>query len=74
MHARTTCLSLRSGVLNRPQAAAKIDAELAPGAVVVDYTGALVSRLARGSLLVVEAVATSWGEVSMHVCVMGPEQ
>lgn len=56
------------------QAAAKAQSELAPGAVVVDYTGGLVSRLARGTLLAVQEVAASWGTVRMHACVMGPAE
>ncbi|KAI8470449.1 MAG: hypothetical protein J3K34DRAFT_509624 [Monoraphidium minutum] len=56
------------------RAAAKAQSELAPGAVVVDYTGGLVSRLGRGRLLAVQEVAVSWGTVRMHACVMGPAE
>lgn len=52
------------------QAAAKIAAELAPGSVVVDYTGAVTRRLP-GALLAVQEVETSWGPVRMHAWLLG---
>jgi hypothetical protein len=56
------------------QAAAKAAAELAVGSVVVDYTGAVVGRLAaagRCRVLAVEAGApTSWGAARMHAGVV----
>ena len=53
------------------QAAAKIAAELAPGAVVVDYTGRLVKRL-QGRTLAVLNVPTSWRTAHMHVLLHRP--
>jgi hypothetical protein len=56
-----------------PQAVSKAAAELAPGSVVVDYTGAAVRRLAAAGAARVLGVAparVSWGAAQLHAAVV----